>query len=126
MNATSVSRRQYVRANPNRSLPYPLHRVHVENVLEETMKYYAEEEGELTFEQMVPGKYYRSGNYYGICEINQYASNKPKILTYLNRCGSCIGGNVLLFEVDMTDRLLAVLKERRDKTIAFIDEMGTW
>ena len=37
-----------------------------------------------------------------------------------------IGGNVLLFEVDMTDRLLAVLKERRDKQIAFIDEMGTW
>jgi hypothetical protein len=32
----------------------------------------------------------------------------------------------LLFEVDMTDRLLAVLKERRDRTIGFIDEMGTW
>ena len=105
---------------------YPVHRVYVENVLEEIMKYYAEEEGELTFEQMVPGKYYRSGNDYGICEINQHASNKPKILTYLNRCGSCIGGNSMLSEVDMTDRLLAVLKYRRDKTIAFIDEMGTW
>jgi hypothetical protein len=103
-----------------------MHRVYVENVLEETMKYYAEEEGELTFEQMVPGKYYRSGNDYGICEINEYATNKPKILTYLNRCGSCIGGNVLLFEVDMTDRLLAVLKKRRDREMAFIDEMGTW
>ena len=89
------------------------------------MKSYVEEDGEITFEQMVPGKYYRSGNDYGICEINEYATNKPKILTYLNRCGSCIGGNVLLFEVDMTDRLLAVLKERRDREMAFIDEMGT-
>jgi hypothetical protein len=105
---------------------HPLHHVYVENVLEETMKYYAEEEGELTFEQMVPGKYYRSGNDYGICEINQHATNKPKILTYLNKCGSCIGGNVLLFEVDMTDRMLAKLKERRDKQIAFVDEMRTW
>jgi hypothetical protein len=32
----------------------------------------------------------------------------------------------MLSEVDMTDRLLAVLKDRRDKTIGFIDEMGTW
>ena len=103
-----------------------MHRVYVENVLEETMKYYAEEEGELTFEQMVPGKYYRSGNDYGICEINEYSSKRPKILKYLNRCGSCIGGNVLLFEVDMTDRLLAVLKKRRDRMIGFIDEMRTW
>ena len=56
---------------------HTVHRVYVENVLEETMKYYSEEEGELTFEQMVPGKYYRSGKDYGICEINQSASNKP-------------------------------------------------
>jgi len=103
-----------------------MHGVYVENVLEETMKYYAEEEGELTFEQMVPGKYYRSGNDYGICEINEYSSRRPKILKYLNRCGSCIGGNSMLSEVDMTDRLLAVLKKRRDREMAFIDEMGTW
>ena len=91
------------------------------------MNYYDDkEEGALTFQQIVPGKYYRYNRDYGICEINQYASNKPKILTYLNKCGSCIGGNSMLSEVDMTDRLLAVLKERRDKTIAFIDEMGTW
>jgi hypothetical protein len=98
----------------------------VENVLEETMKYYAEEEGELTFEQMVPGKYYRYNRDYGICEVIESASNKPKTLRYLNRDGSLMGGNGDLFEVDMTDRLLAVLKERRDKTIGFIDEMGTW
>jgi len=104
-----------------------MHRVYVENVLEETMNYYDDkEEGALTFEQIVPGKYYRYNRDYGICEIMESASNKPKVLRYLNRDGGLLGGNGDLFEVDMTDRLLAVLKERRDKTIAFIDEMGTW
>lgn len=90
------------------------------------MKYYAEEEGALAFEQIVPGKYYRYNRDYGICEIMESASNKPKILRYLNREGGLLGGNGDLFEVDMTDRMLAKLKERRDKTIGFIDEMGTW
>jgi hypothetical protein len=104
-----------------------MHRVHVENVLEETMSYYDDkEEGALAFEQIVPGKYYRYNRDYGICEVMESASNKPKILRYLTRDGSLLGSNGDLFEVDMTDRLLAVLKERRDKTIGFIDEMGTW
>lgn len=90
------------------------------------MKYYAEEEGAIGFQQMVPGKYYRCGRDYGICEINRHASNKPKILRYLNRDGGLLGGDVDLFEVDMTDMFLASLKESRDKEIAFIDEMNTW
>jgi len=99
----------------------------VENVLEETMNNYDDrEEGALTFEQMVPGKYYRYNRDYGICEIMESASNRPKVLRYLNRGGGLLGGNGDLFEIDMTDRLLAVLKERRDKQIEFIDEMRTW
>lgn len=90
------------------------------------MKYYVEEEGAITFDQMTPGKYYRHNRDYGICEIMESASNKPKVLRYLNRDGGLLGGNVDLFEVDMTDRMLAMLKERRDKQIGFIDEMRTW
>jgi hypothetical protein len=99
----------------------------VENVPEELMNYYGDqEEGALSFDQMVPGKYYRYNRDYGICEINEHATNKPKQLRYLNRDGGLLGTNGDLFEIDMTDRLLAVLKERRDKQIAFVDEMRTW
>ena len=78
-----------------------MHRVYVENVLEETMNYYDDkEEGALTFEQIVPGKYYRYNRDYGICEIMESASNKPKILRYLTREGGLLGGNGDLFEVD--------------------------
>ena len=91
------------------------------------MNYYDDkEEGALTFQQIVPGKYYRYNRDYGICEILESASNKPKTLTFLNRDGSLMGTNVDLFEVDMTDRLLEALKKRREESEAFIDEMGTW
>jgi hypothetical protein len=99
----------------------------VENVLEAILNYYDDkEEGALTFQQIVPGKYYRYNRDYGICEILESASNKPKTLRYLNRDGGLMGSNGDLFEVDMTDRLLEALKKRREESEAFIDEMGTW
>jgi len=104
-----------------------MHRVYVANVhRKETMKYYIDEDDSTAFEQMVPGRYYRCNRDYGICEINEHASNKSKILRYLNRTGSLTGTNECLYEVDMTDRMLAILKDRNDREVGFIDEMRTW